>query len=149
GRGPRGRAGGAALRLRRGGAGRRRRPRGSLAGRRALVPLHRVPRVGRPHADPQPPPGEGPARVSLSSLTLTESVKARALELGFDLVAVGPAGPPEHGAALRGWVEAGHAGTMGYLERRLEERLHPGRGPPGARGAGFEGPNHHPAERDE
>ena len=75
------------------------------------------------------------SRVSLGALTLTGSVKALALELGFDLVAVGPAGPPEHGAALRRWVEAGHAGTMGYLSRRLEERLDPARVLPGARAA--------------
>jgi epoxyqueuosine reductase len=71
--------------------------------------------------------------VNLAALTLTESVKALALELGFDLVAVGPAAPPEHGAALRRWVEAGHAGSMGYLSRRLEERLDPARVLPGVR----------------
>jgi len=71
--------------------------------------------------------------VSLAAATLTESVKALALELGFDLVAIGPADPPEHGAALRRWVEAGHAATMGYLDRRLEERLDPRRVLPGAR----------------
>jgi len=73
--------------------------------------------------------------VNLAALSLTGSVKALALELGFDLVAVGPAAPPPHGAALRRWVEAGHAGTMGYLERRLEERLDPSRVLPGARAA--------------
>ncbi|HET8531199.1 MAG TPA: tRNA epoxyqueuosine(34) reductase QueG [Methylomirabilota bacterium] len=73
--------------------------------------------------------------VNLGALTVTRSVKALALELGFDLVAVGPAAPPEHGAALRRWVEAGHAGTMGYLSRRLEERLDPARVLPGARAA--------------
>ncbi|MGH7300965.1 MAG: tRNA epoxyqueuosine(34) reductase QueG [Candidatus Rokuibacteriota bacterium] len=71
--------------------------------------------------------------MTLAASTLTESVKALALELGFDLVAVGPAAPPEHGPALRRWVEAGHAATMGYLERRLEERLDPARVLPGAR----------------
>jgi epoxyqueuosine reductase len=71
--------------------------------------------------------------VTLASVTLTESVKARALELGFDRVAVGPASAPEHGDALRRWLEAGYAGTMGYLERRLGERLEPGRVLPGAR----------------
>ncbi|HJV58162.1 MAG TPA: tRNA epoxyqueuosine(34) reductase QueG [Methylomirabilota bacterium] len=73
--------------------------------------------------------------VNLGALSLTGSVKALALELGFDLVAVGPAAPPEHGAAVRRWVEAGHAGTMAYLERRLEERLDPSRVLPGARAA--------------
>ncbi|MBI2527013.1 MAG: tRNA epoxyqueuosine(34) reductase QueG [Candidatus Rokubacteria bacterium] len=65
--------------------------------------------------------------------TLTAAVKARALALGFDAVAVGAADPPAHGDELRRWVEAGRAGTMAYLERRLEERLDPRRVLPGAR----------------
>ena len=52
--------------------------------------------------------------MSLLTAALTDSVKAAALELGFDLVTAGPATPPEHGRALRRWLEAGHAGTMGY-----------------------------------
>ncbi len=71
-------------------------------------------------------------RDSLASATLTESVKALALELGFDRVAIGPAEPPEHGVQFQRWIEAGHAGTMAYLERRLGERLHPERVLPGA-----------------
>ena len=71
--------------------------------------------------------------MTLAATTLTASVKALALELGFDLVTIGPCEPPEHGAAFRRWVEAGHAGTMGYLERRVEERLDPQRVLPGAR----------------
>ena len=70
----------------------------------------------------------------LATLTLTGSVKALALELGFDRVAIGPPAPT-HGDALRRWVQAGHAGSMGYLERRLEERLDPARVLPGARAA--------------
>ncbi len=71
--------------------------------------------------------------MTLAAATLTDSVKTLALELGFDLVAIGPADPPEHGPALRDWIEAGQAGTMGYIERRLEERLDPRRVLPGAR----------------
>ncbi len=70
--------------------------------------------------------------MTLGSVTLTESVKARALELGFDRVAIGPATAPDHAVEFRRWVEAGHAGTMGYLGRRIEERLNPGRVLPGA-----------------
>jgi epoxyqueuosine reductase len=70
----------------------------------------------------------------LATLTLTQSVKALAIELGFDRVAVGPPAPAR-GDALRRWVEAGHAGTMGYLERRIEERLDPARVLPGVRAA--------------
>ena len=71
--------------------------------------------------------------MTLLAATLTDSVKALARELGFDLVTTGPATPPDHGAALRQWLEAGYAGTMGYLERRVEERLDPARVLPGAR----------------
>jgi epoxyqueuosine reductase len=70
--------------------------------------------------------------VTLLSLALTESVKTRALELGFDRVAIGPATPPLHGNAFRRWLESGHAGTMAYLGRRAEERLDPQRVLPGA-----------------
>jgi epoxyqueuosine reductase len=69
----------------------------------------------------------------IAAAALTEAVKARALALGFDLVAVGPADPPEHGEALARWVADGHAGTMAYLGRRLPERLDPRRVLPEAR----------------
>ena len=71
--------------------------------------------------------------MTLATATLTESVKALALELGFDLVAIGSADPPEHGQAFTRWVEAGYAGDMRYLERRRDERLDPQSVLPGAR----------------
>jgi epoxyqueuosine reductase len=71
--------------------------------------------------------------VTLVGLALSEAVRARALELGFDRVAIGPAGPPEHGAALEAWLDAGYAGTMSYLERSRAERLDPARLLPGCR----------------
>ena len=84
--------------------------------------------------------------VTLAAATLAGSVKALALELGFDLVAVGPADPPEHGPDFRRWVGAGHAGTMGYLERRLDERLDPRRVLPGARSVVCVALNYHQGE---
>jgi epoxyqueuosine reductase len=71
--------------------------------------------------------------VTLAAATLSESVKARALELGFDRVAIGPAAPPEHGLAFTRWVETGYGATMSYLARRAGERLDPDRVLPGAR----------------
>ena len=53
--------------------------------------------------------------MTLVALALSAAVKARALELGFDRVAIGPAGPPEHGAQLEEWLDAGYAGTMRFL----------------------------------
>ena len=71
--------------------------------------------------------------MTLVGLALSEAVKARALELGFDRVAIGPAAPPEHGDALGTWLDAGYAGSMGYLERGRADRLDPARLLPGAR----------------
>ena len=71
--------------------------------------------------------------MTLTSATLTESVKTRAVELGFDRVAIGPASPPEHGPAFSRWVGSGYAATMDYLGRREGERLDPARVLPGAR----------------
>jgi epoxyqueuosine reductase len=60
-------------------------------------------------------------------------VRAAARQLGFDRVAIGPADPPEHGAAFEGWLDAGLHGTMAYLERTRQKRLDPRRVLPGAR----------------
>jgi len=61
--------------------------------------------------------------MNLARRTLTEAVKAKAREIGFDLVAIGPADPPTHGAAFERWLETGYGGTMEYLERGREKRL--------------------------
>jgi len=71
--------------------------------------------------------------VTLVDLALGQAVKARARELGFDRVAIGPAEPPEHGAELEAWLDAGYAGTMSYLDRGRADRLDPARLLPGCR----------------
>ena len=71
--------------------------------------------------------------MTLVSLTLTATVKARARALGFDRIAIGPAERPPHGAAFDEWLRAGFAGTMSYLARGREDRLDPTRLLPGAR----------------
>jgi epoxyqueuosine reductase len=73
----------------------------------------------------------GPA--SLVSVALAASVRDRALSLGFDAVAFGPADPPDHGPAFARWLDAGHGGTLEYLARTRAERLEPERLLPGAR----------------
>ena len=64
---------------------------------------------------------------------IARRVKERGQALGFDLVAVGPADRPDHAAAFEVWLDAGHAGTMAYLERGRDKRVDPGRVLPGAR----------------
>jgi epoxyqueuosine reductase len=64
---------------------------------------------------------------------LAERVKATGRRLGFDLLAIGPADPPEHGGAFEAWLDAGCAGEMTYLERGRAKRLDPRRVLPGVR----------------
>jgi len=71
--------------------------------------------------------------VNVVSAVLTRLIKARALDLGFDRVAVGPATPPPHVDAFERWLDAGYAGGMGYLARTRAERADPGRLLSGAR----------------
>jgi epoxyqueuosine reductase len=71
--------------------------------------------------------------MTLAALALTQAVKARALEVGFDRVAVGPAGPAEHAGAFERWLDAGYAGSMDYLTRTRRERGDPAALLPGCR----------------
>ena len=70
--------------------------------------------------------------MTLVGLALAQAVKARALELGFDRVAIGPA-RLAHGAAFERWLDDGCAGTMDYLQETRAERLDPARVLPGCR----------------
>ena len=69
----------------------------------------------------------------MTAAALAARVKEAGYRLGFDLVAVGPADPPDHAAAFQGWLDAGHAGTMAYLERGRDKRADPRLVLPGAR----------------
>jgi epoxyqueuosine reductase len=64
---------------------------------------------------------------------LASSVKTAALDLGFDLAGVAPAGAPSHAAELDGWIAKGYGGCLDYIPRRREELLDPARLLPGAR----------------
>jgi len=71
--------------------------------------------------------------MSLTAMALAAGIRAEAEALGFARVAIGPAAPPEHGAAFEAWLEAGYAGTMSYLARGRQDRLDPERLLRGAR----------------
>src|SRR5687768_13158966 len=71
------------------------------------------------------------------SIEIAERIRLRARELGFDSVGFAPIHPSEHAAVYMDWLEAGHAGEMGYLSRpdAVEKRADPGLVVPGARSA--------------
>ena len=58
-------------------------------------------------------------------MPLEEQIKARARELGFDLVGIAGAEPSLFQSEYRAWIERGFAGEMGYLARNIERRLDP------------------------
>jgi epoxyqueuosine reductase len=66
-------------------------------------------------------------------LSLTEVLREKANELGFDLIGVAPAERAPHADAYASWVDAGYAGTMGYLARGVARRQDPRHVVPGAR----------------
>src|SRR3989442_9164888 len=78
-------------------------------------------------------------RMRLTALALTEAVKARALELGFDRVAVRPAEAISHAEAFERGLDAGYGEGMEWIGETRAERLEPGRLQPSlqpARGRG-------------
>jgi epoxyqueuosine reductase len=60
-------------------------------------------------------------------MTLTDNIKRKAIELGFDLVGVTNASPlnTEQMEFLSGWLKAGYAARMNYMHRNLEKRIDP------------------------
>jgi epoxyqueuosine reductase len=63
---------------------------------------------------------------------LAGRVKAKAREVGFDLVGITTAEPSRYREYLRQWLDDGQAGTMNYLADRFAERTDPATYLPGA-----------------
>jgi epoxyqueuosine reductase len=65
--------------------------------------------------------------VSENRMGLEARIKDLALAVGFDLAGIALARPTPQTEFLREWVERGYAGEMGWIPRRLEERIDPRR----------------------
>jgi epoxyqueuosine reductase len=70
--------------------------------------------------------------VSVAEIS-TDSLRHRALQLGFSLFGVAPAAPLEAADFYARWIALGYAGQMGYLERAIDRRREPQRLLAGAR----------------
>ncbi len=57
--------------------------------------------------------------------TLEAGIKAKAAELGFDIVGITSAEPSAFAAEFRDWIGNGYAGEMEYLARNFERRIDP------------------------
>ncbi len=81
-------------------------------------------------------------------MTITERIKQKALELGFDLVGVTDASPvgSEQVSRLLGWLDAGYAGRMTWLHSNLEKRTDPAKLLPGAKSVIVVALNYKPSE---
>ena len=53
---------------------------------------------------------------------ISDRIKARAAELGFDLCRITTADPPPNHGSYHEWIDAGYAGEMGYLARQELKR---------------------------
>lgn len=80
-------------------------------------------------------------------MDLVEAVKAKALELGFDVAGIASAVPiePQWVEHYRRWLQAGYAAQMGYLRRNMETRMNPGSLLDGARSVIVVGLGYKPA----
>jgi epoxyqueuosine reductase len=55
-------------------------------------------------------------------MSLTQAIKQKAHDLGFDLVGIAPAEPVPELSFYKEWIEAGYAGKMEYLKRNIDRR---------------------------
>ena len=79
-------------------------------------------------------------------MSLSQDIKHKAVELGFDLVGVTDSAPIDAGqsAALAVWLQSGFAGRMDYMHRNLQKRLSPAKLMEGARSVIVVGLNYTP-----
>lgn len=82
----------------------------------------------------------------MTARPITEQIKQRAREIGFDLVGITSAAPHEHVSFLDQWLAKGYDGTMAYLARRRDERAAPQQLLPGAKTMICCGLNYHGGE---
>jgi len=81
-------------------------------------------------------------------MSLSQDIKHKTIELGFDLLGVTDAAPidAEQAKALARWLESGFAGDMDYMHRNLQNRLSPAILMDGARSVIVVGLNYTPAQ---
>jgi epoxyqueuosine reductase len=82
-------------------------------------------------------------------MILSQDIKCKAMELGFDLVGITDASPidTDHVKLLNDWLKSGFAGQMSYLQRNLEKRINPAKLLENARSVIIIGLNYKPPKK--
>ncbi|MHC4297628.1 MAG: tRNA epoxyqueuosine(34) reductase QueG [Planctomycetota bacterium] len=82
-------------------------------------------------------------------MSLSQDIKDKTIDLGFDLVGVTGSAPIDgrQAEAFAVWLESGFAGQMGYMHRNLRKRLSPAKLMEGAQSVIVVGLNYTPPER--
>lgn len=75
-------------------------------------------------------------------------IKGKAQALGFDLVGITGAQPPNHSREFERWLAADFHGEMGYMARNAEKRSDPSQVLPDARSIVVAGMNHYTGDHD-
>jgi epoxyqueuosine reductase len=74
---------------------------------------------------------------------IAAEIKSFGRHLGFDLVGIASAEPSHYRDYFRQWLDDGQAGSMGYLQKRFDERTDPAIYVPGARSVVCVAMNYH------
>lgn len=89
-------------------------------------------------------------------MSLSQDIKHKTIELGFDLLGVTDASPidTEQAEFFAEWLKSGYAGQMDYMHRNLQKRLDPGKLLENAQsvivvGLNYTPPKHKPKPPDE
>lgn len=61
----------------------------------------------------------------MSQTFLSQKIRNKAVEIGFDLVGIAPAKPHKHFVRFERWIEKGYAAGMDYLKKNGEKRGDP------------------------
>lgn len=86
----------------------------------------------------------------MTNKALSELIKQKAFELGFDLCGIAPSRPlKERENVLKEWCDSGMNSTLSYLEKNIEKRINPEFLVPGAKSVIVTGLNYYTEDKQE
>jgi epoxyqueuosine reductase len=89
-------------------------------------------------------------RIIIANMNLSQEIKCKAIELGFDLAGVTDASPIDAGQAkiFAEWLRSGFAGQMAYMHKNIQKRFDPAKLMENAQSVIVVGLNYTPAKHE-